>query len=48
MLELALIVGLMEVSPGICQVDILQPDQVIASHLVECEEVVSPEVWTEL
>jgi len=37
MLIVAMIVGLMEVSPGICQRDVLNPDMTITTDQVQCE-----------
>ena len=42
MIIVAMIVGLMEVSPGICQRDVLNPDLTITTDRVQCEYYVEP------
>ena len=37
----AMVVGVMEVSPGICQVDLLNPDKTLDTFEVKCEYVVT-------
>ena len=37
----AAVVGVMEVAPGICQVDLLNPDKTINTFEVKCEYVVT-------
>jgi len=44
MFFLALVVGLMEVSPNMCQVDLLNPDNTIDTFEVKCEYMVNEEV----
>ena len=37
----ATIVGLMEISPGVCQMDLLNPDGSIYTSTLACEHVVA-------
>ena len=46
MFFLALIVGLMEVSPGICQMELINPDGTIDTSEVGCEYIIPTEQVT--
>ena len=35
----AIVVGVMEVSPGVCQVDLLNPDQTLHTFEAPCEYI---------
>ena len=36
----AIVVGVMEVGPGVCQMDLLNPDNTINTSLVPCEDII--------
>ena len=43
MFFVAMIVGLMEVGPGVCQLELLNPDGTINTSEVKCEYIVPSE-----
>ena len=40
-LILATVVGVVEVGPGVCQMDLLNPDNTTNTSLVSCEAIIS-------
>lgn len=36
----AIVVGAVEVAPGVCQMDLLMPDQTIHTSQVSCEDLI--------
>lgn len=43
MFFVAMIVGLMEISPGVCQMELLNPDGTINTSRVSCDAIVPSE-----